>query len=121
MEPRPQELTVAVERLRLALDGMAAALASGELPQLLAAQEGLLAAQIPSTTLRGWSDEARADLRTSLRRARAMLNGCRRTNDVLLKVVGDLLTGAEADYTRDGHLSSDALHVTSETKVSWRV
>ncbi len=121
MQARPQEVTLAVERLRQALEGMAAALASGDLSQLLAAQEALLAAQIPSGTLRGWTDEARAELRTALRRARATLNGCRRTNHVLLKVIEDFLTGSDADYTRQGSLAADALQPRNESRVSCRV
>jgi hypothetical protein len=121
MQAWPQEVTQAVERLRLALDGMAVALASGDLSQLLAAQEALLAAQIPSATLRGWTDEARAELRTALRRARAILNGCRRTNHVLLRVVEDFLTATEADYTRRGSLAAEALHPLNESRVSCRV
>ncbi|MGE3507443.1 MAG: hypothetical protein AB7N65_00990 [Vicinamibacterales bacterium] len=121
MTARPQEVTAAVERLRLALNGMAAALGSGDLAQVLAAQEALLAAQIPSDTLRGWPDDARADLRTALRRARATLNGCRRTNHILLKVIDDFLTGPEADYTRHGALAGDAAHPSIQARLSCRV
>jgi len=119
-QPRPHEVSAAVERLHRALDVMAAALASGDLQQLLDAQEGLAAAQIPSETLRGWTDEARAELRTALRRARASLNGCRRTNAVLLKVIDACLTGADVDYTRTGGLPG--LSGTGlESRVSCRV
>lgn len=122
MEARPQDVTVAVDRLRAALEGMNAALASGDLAQLLAAQDALLAAQIPSATLRGWTDEARAELRTALRRARASLNGCRRTNHVLLKLVDDFLTGSAVDYTRQGSLAAaDGLDPRTESRVSCRV
>ena len=121
MEARPQDVTVAIERLRVALEGMSTALASGDLTRLLAAQEALLAAQIPSATLRGWTDEARAELRTALRRARASLNGCRRTNHVLLKLVDDFLTGSAADYTRQGSLAADGLDPRTESRVSCRV
>lgn len=120
MSARPQEVTEAVERLRLALDAMASALASSDLALILAAQERLLAAQIPSATLRGWPTEARAELRTSLRRARAILNGCSRSNHILLKVVGDFLTGAEADYTRQGERAG-AAPIIAESRVSCRV
>lgn len=120
MSARPQDVTVAVERLRAALDDVATALMSGDLPQVLAAQEALLAAQIPAATLRGWTDEARAELRTALRRARATLNGCRRTNHILLTVVNDFLTGAEADYTREGALAAP-VHGMADSRVSCRV
>lgn len=120
MSARPQDVAAAVDRLRLALDGMAAALASGDLPQVLAAQEALLAAQIPSATLRGWTDEARGELRTALRRARATLNGCRRANHILLKIVSDLLTGTDVDYTRRGQ-RADPAHAIAESSVSCRV
>lgn len=121
MEPRPQEVTVAAERLRAALDQMAAALASGELSQLLTAQESLLAARIPSDTLRGWTEESRVELRTALRKARASLNGCQRVNHVLLKLVDDFLTGTTVDYTRQGSLVSEELNPRSESRVSCRV
>lgn len=121
MEARPQEVTLAVERLRAALEGMGQALASGDLSQLLTAQDTLLAARIPSDTLRGWTDDARAELRTALRRARASLNGCRRTNHVLLKLVDDFLTGTSADYTRQGNLATDPLDPRTETRLSCRV
>lgn len=121
MPAPPHEVTQAAERLRLALEGMAAALASGDLSQLLVAQDALLAAQIPSDTLRGWTDEARGELRTALRRARAALNGCRRTNHVLLKVVEDLLTVTDVDYTRHGSLAADGLQSLNESRVSCRV
>lgn len=120
MSARPQDVTAAVEGLRVALDDMATALASGDLAQVLAAQEALLAAQIPSATLRGWTDDARAELRTALRRARATLNGCRRTNHILLHVVNDFLTGADADYTREGALATP-LPVMADSRVSCRV
>jgi len=100
---------------------VAAALDSGDLSQLLAAQETLLAARIPSGTLRGWPDEARAELRVALRRARATLNGCRRTNHILLKVVEDFLTGSDVDYTRQGGLVTEALQPRNEARVSCRV
>lgn len=116
----PQDVTAAVDRLRIALEGMAAALASGELPVLLAAQDALLAAHIPSATLRGWTEEARSELRTALRRARASLNGCRRTNHILRKVVDDVLAGADVDYTRQGS-RAPAASVTGETRLSCRV
>lgn len=121
MQAQPHEVTLAVHRLRTALEGTAAALESGDLTRLLAAQEALLAAAIPSTTLRGWTEEARAELRTALRRARATLNGCRRTNHVLLKVVDDLLTGRDADYTRQGSLMADPRLPHVESRVSCRV
>lgn len=120
MSARPQDVTAAVERLRVALDDMATALASGDLSHVLAAQEALLAAQIPSATLRGWTDDARAELRTALRRARATLNGCRRTNHILLHVVSDFLAGADADYTREGALAGP-VHVRVDSRVSCRV
>lgn len=119
-QPRPHEVSAAIERLRQALDAMAGALASGDLQQLLDAQEGLAAAQIPSDTLRGWTDEARADLRTALRKARASLAGCRRTNAVLLKIVDACLTGAEVDYTRTGGLPAVS-GANFESRVSCRV
>lgn len=120
MSARPQDVAAAVDRLTLALDGMATALASGDLPQVLAAQEALLAAQIPSATLRGWTEEARAELWTALRRARATLNGCRRANHVLLKILGDLLSGSDVDYTRHGQ-RADPVHPVPESRVSCRV
>lgn len=119
MSARPQDVTAAVERLRAALDDMATALASGHLAEMLRAQEALLAAQIPSATLRGWTDESRAELRTALRHARATLNGCRRTNHILLNVINDFLTGADADYTREGALAAP-VHVTADSRVSCR-
>ena len=121
MTAGPHEVSAAVERLRAALDSMASALASGDLAQLLAAQEELSAAQIRSETLRGWPDQARAELRTALRRARASLNGCRRTNAILLKVVDACLTGAEVDYTRAGGLPQVSTVAHTDSRVSCRV
>lgn len=121
MQVQPQDVTLAVERFRLALDSMAAALGSGDLSQVLAAQEALLAAHIPSDTLRGWTDEARAELRVALRRARASLRGCRRLNHVLLNVVDDLLAGADAAYTRHGGRATDGVYPVAESRVSCRV
>lgn len=121
MKPGPHEVAAAVDGLRAALDSMSSALASGNLTELLAAQERLSAAQIPSETLRGWPDQARADLRTALRRARASLNGCRRTNAILLKIVDACLTGADVDYTRAGGLPQVSTVSGTDSGVSCRV
>ncbi len=121
MAPGPHEVSAAVARLRAGLESMASALAFGDLGQLLAAQEELSAAQIPSDTLRGWPEQARAELRTALRRARASLNGCRRTNAILLKIVDACLTGADVDYTRAGGLPQATGVPNSDSRVSCRV
>ncbi len=121
MEPRPHEVSDAIERLLAALDGMAAALASGELPRLLLAQEALSGAHIPSDTLRGWTDESRAELRTALRRARSALNGVRRTNGLLLTIVDACLAGSDSDYNRAGTLSPVTGLSGTESRVSCRV
>ncbi len=121
MAPGPHEVSAAVGRLRAALESMASALAAGDLAQLLTAQEELSAAQIPSDTLRGWPEHARADLRTALRRARASLNGCRRTNAILLKIVDACLTGADVDYTRAGGLPQVSGVPNTDSRVSCRV
>jgi hypothetical protein len=121
MDSRPHEVEAAIEGLRAALDGMTAALVSGELSALLAAQETMAAAQVPSATLRGWTDESRAELRVALRRARAALNSCRRTNAALLRIVDACLQVTEADYNSSGSLRPAAGLPGAESRVSSRI
>jgi hypothetical protein len=117
----PPDASAGVERLCAALECMASALASGDLGRLLAAQEQLAAARLSSDTLRSWPEQARTNRRAALRRVRAGLNGCQRTNAILLKIVDACLTGADVDYTRAGDLPQLSAVWAGEGRVSCRV
>jgi hypothetical protein len=101
---------VAVERLRMTLDGVAAALGGARLDELLATEEQLVAA------LAALSDLTRADerivspaLRAELGLARAALDSCRQLGAVVRQVCDACVVaqGRGGEYTRAG--SSTAL------------
>ena len=101
---------IAVERLRMTLDGVAAALGGARLDELLATEEQLVAA------LAALSDLARADegivspaLRAEIRLARAALDTCRQLGAVVRQVCDACVVaqGRGGEYTRAG--SSTAL------------
>lgn len=94
---------LALTELQAALDNMRAALTSGDLMHLLAAQERCAGAGIPRTVSDS-SVEYRRALRASLERARATLALCHATNSALLGIVEQCRTESEGprDYTRAG-------------------
>lgn len=101
---------IAVERLRMTLDGVAAALGGARLDELLATEEQLVAA------LAALSDLTRANeriesptLRAELGLARAALDSCRQLGAVVRQVCDACVVaqGRGGEYTRAG--SSTAL------------
>lgn len=120
MTSRPDPVRAAVDALRVALEGMAVALASGDLSALLAAQDALSAVPLPPIGV-AWSASDRQALQASARRAMASLQGCRRTNAMLLSVVDTWLTASDADYNRTGGLAPVAALAGTEPRVSCRV
>lgn len=121
MTSRPDPVSAAVDALRVALEGMAAALASGDLSRLLAAQDALSAVPLPPLGGQSRSASDRQALHAAARRAMASLQGCRRTNAMLLSVVDTWLTASDADYNRTGGLAPVAALAGAEPRVSCRV
>jgi hypothetical protein len=95
----------AVERLRLTLDGVAAALGGARLDDLLAAEEQLVAAVAAVSELVGRNEGIVSPvLRAELTRARASLDACRQLGAILRQVCDAcvIAQGRGGEYTRAG-------------------
>jgi hypothetical protein len=102
----PGEATaVAVERLRVTLDGLAAAIGGARLDDLLATEEQLVAALAELTELASAGEGiVSAAVRAELTLARAALDTCRQLGAVVRQVCDAcaIAQGRGGEYTRAG-------------------